>query len=263
MHGESAGAEQPGKVTSQLRWLCHRLGDPAFAVLGEGNAAVRSGQVQWMTATGSSLADLGPDDVVAIRPAGLMAAVDDAAQDDDHWRTLVAEWRVDPASPKPSIEAPMHALASVLTGAPWTAHTHPDAVLQIVTSPAWREFANHPLFPDQVVVCGPRMATLPYVDPGRDLAAATARALNEFADASGRWPRVVLMQNHGVLTLGSSPEEALNITVMVAKAARIWIGGHAVGGPEPMSDAAVERIDSRSDEAARRDVINRVAAQTS
>ena len=44
----------------------------------------------------------------------------------------------------------------------------------------------------------------------------------------------------------------LNITAMAVKTARVLIGTYALGGPHPMSAAAVDRIHSRPDEAYRR-----------
>jgi hypothetical protein len=58
------------------------------------------------------------------------------------------------------------------------------------------------------------------------------------------------------VALGQSAQEALNITFMADKWARILIGTHALGGPQFMPENEVERIDCRLDEHYRRKQIS-------
>ena len=101
-------------------------------------------------------------------------------------------------------------------------------------------------------MCGAVPAVVPYVDPGFALALAVRAELRRYRAAYGFSPRLLLMENHGILALGQTAAEALNITLMADKWARILAGTYALGGPRFMSEVDVARIDSRLDEHERR-----------
>jgi ribulose-5-phosphate 4-epimerase/fuculose-1-phosphate aldolase len=64
-----------------------------------------------------------------------------------------------------------------------------------------------------------------------------------------RQPRLILLQNHGLIALGATPEAVLATTLMAAKAAEIFVGSAAIGGrPRFLTAAQVIRIAGRSDE---------------
>jgi rhamnose utilization protein RhaD (predicted bifunctional aldolase and dehydrogenase) len=155
-----------------------------------------------------------------------------------------------------TIEAALHAVASIVTGCAWTAHTHPTAVTGLLSSDAGRLFAEHPLFPDQIVVTGTSALHVPYTDPGLPLARAFRAALEDYAARTGRWPRLVLLANHGMVALGRTANEVFEITRMTDKSARIFAVAAAAGTVIPLSAEAVERIDTRPDEEYRRRVLH-------
>lgn len=238
----------------ELAALSRRLGDPGheFAILGEGNAGVAVDAVQLVTASGSRLASAAPEDMVALDRRALLAELDGTADGDQSWSRAVASTVRDAGTKVATIEAALHAVASLVTGSPWTAHTHPVAVTGILSSDAGRRFAAAPLFPDQVVMTGPSACYLPYTDPGRPLATAFRDALHDHADRVGQWPRVVLLANHGMVAIGETAGDVFEITQMTDKAARIFLAAGAAGVVEPLSAAAVRRIDTRPDEDFRR-----------
>jgi len=240
---------------SELVDLCHALGrtHDDLAILGEGNAATVVGDRQLVSATGSELASLTSEQVVAIRPAAVLDALASGPHDDAVWAALMADARTDNAGPRASIEGPLHVIAGAITGCRWSAHTHPVAVTAILASAQARRFADEPLFPDQIVMCGPRACLIPYVDPGYPLARATDAAIRSFHAEAGVWPRLLLLQNHGMVALGETAREVLNISLMAVKAARIFLAASSLGGPPtPLSAANIARIDGRADEHLRR-----------
>jgi rhamnose utilization protein RhaD (predicted bifunctional aldolase and dehydrogenase) len=87
-----------------------------------------------------------------------------------------------------------------------------------------------------IVVCGAVPAVVPYVDPGFALAQAVHAELRRYRAAYGFAPRLMLMANHGILALGQTATEELNITLMADKWARIFVGTYALGGPPFMSE---------------------------
>jgi ribulose-5-phosphate 4-epimerase/fuculose-1-phosphate aldolase len=61
-------------------------------------------------------------------------------------------------------------------------------------------------------------------------------------------PRVILLENHGIITLGRSPDAVLAAMLMAEKAATIWAGASALGGPTFLPQREVDRIAGRADE---------------
>jgi ribulose-5-phosphate 4-epimerase/fuculose-1-phosphate aldolase len=68
----------------------------------------------------------------------------------------------------------------------------------------------------------------------------------------GAPPKVILLQNHGLIALGTTPAEVDSITAMYVKTCRVLAGTYAFGGPHFLSAEAVRRIHTRPDEAYRR-----------
>ena len=61
-------------------------------------------------------------------------------------------------------------------------------------------------------------------------------------------PRMILMENHGIVTLGTTPQAVLAATLMAEKAASVWVGAAALGGPMFLSKRDIDRIANRADE---------------
>ena len=61
---------------------------------------------------------------------------------------------------------------------------------------------------------GPDSVFVPYVDPGVILAKAIRDGIATYRAEWNLVPKVIYMQNHGVIALGGSTQEALNITAM-------------------------------------------------
>jgi ribulose-5-phosphate 4-epimerase/fuculose-1-phosphate aldolase len=59
--------------------------------------------------------------------------------------------------------------------------------------------------------------------------------------------KVILMQNHGLIPLGNSALEVVPFTAMYVKTAHVILGTYALGGPHPLSPAAMARIHTRPD----------------
>ena len=73
-----------------------------------------------------------------------------------------------------------------------------------------------------------------------------------------RWsavPKVVYMQNHGVIAIGASPIECINITTMVIKAARIRHMALQAGGTATLPEATIAYLLGRPDEKYRQQVL--------
>ena len=239
-------------ILASLVSMSNELGDPRndFVILGEGNTSARLGEDTFaVKASGTSLCSIHAGQFVEVSFEGVLALLDREDAGDEDVKTALEAARVDSSSPlRPSVETVLHASLLSLPGINFVGHTHPTAVNSILCSVNWREAVSGRMFPDEIVSCGIAPVVVEYVDPGLPLARELHRRVREFMDGVGAPPRVVLMQNHGMIALGSSPTDVLSITAMSVKAARVLAGTQAFGGPHFLSEQNVLRIHSRPDE---------------
>ena len=232
--------------------LSHELGreDRALAILGEGNTSVRlSDRTFVVKASGSNLATLDAGGTAECRFDKLLPLLDRQAMSDAAIDEALFAARTDPKARKPSVEAVFHAYLLTLPGVNFVGHTHPVAVNQLLCSRHGRTFARRRLFPDEVVCCGVESVFVPYTDPGLKLAQAIRAAVVASIRRLARPPRVILLENHGLIALGPTPASVLAATLMGAKAAAIFAGAAAAGGtPRFLTPAQVVRIAGRPDE---------------
>jgi len=242
-------------IIEDLLALSHELGreERQLAILGEGNTSARlTEQTFLVKASGTCLGTLSKDDVVECRFDGLLPLLEKESLTDQQVDDALLAARVDPKAKKPSVEAIFHAYLLTLPGIKFVGHAHATAVNQVLCSPRARDFAEQRTFPDEIVCCDVASAFVPYTDPGLKLSHAIRRQIQEFVQKHQRQPRVVLMQNHGVITLGATWQAVLTAMLMAEKAARVFVGAAALGGPVFLSNANTMRIAGRPDEAYRR-----------
>lgn len=235
--------------------LSHELGreDRQLVILGEGNTSARIDEgTFWVKASGSQLGTITEAGFTQVKMDAILALVEREHMSQEEVQAIWPEVMVDPQQKRPSVETFLHALCLSEGGANWVAHTHPISCNAILCSRLGAEpFMRH-LFPDGIVVCGRYPAVVPYVDPGFALAKAVRAELRRYQDTYGVAPKLLLMVNHGITALGQTMQEALNITLMADKWARILLGTYALGGPHYMPDEEAARIDNRLDEHYRR-----------
>jgi rhamnose utilization protein RhaD (predicted bifunctional aldolase and dehydrogenase) len=238
-------------AVESLITLSHDLGreDRGMAILGEGNASVRLREGRFLVkASGSALSTLHKHELVECDAEPLLNHLEKKTSTDKEIDRVLMESRVDRSSRKPSVEALFHAFLLSLEGIHFAGHTHAVAVNRLLCSRRAREFATRRIFPDEVVCCGVASVFVPYTDPGFRLARAIRARTLSFIKMHRTLPRVILMQNHGLITIGRTPAAVLAAMLMAEKAASIWVGAAAVGGPTFLSERHVERIAGRSDE---------------
>ena len=245
-------SSSPPDLVNRLLDLSHQLGreDRKLAILGEGNTSARVSDTTFVVkASGSNLATLAPAGVTECRFADLLPLLKAKSMTDAAIDEALFASRVTADARKPSVEAIFHAYLLTLPGVNFVGHTHPIAVNQLLCSKHARNFARRRTFPDEIVCCGVESVFVPYTDPGLKLAQAMQRAVVAYIKRLSRPPRVILLENHGFIALGATPESVLASTLMGAKAAEIFVGTAAIGGsPRFLTTAQVVRIAGRPDE---------------
>ena len=131
-------------------------------------------------------------------------------------------------------------------------HSHPSAINQLMCSEQAADFAMKRRFPDEVVLCGPRSVLTPYADPGLPLALLMRERVQAYMEELGEAPKVILLENHGMIALGDTPSEILHITAMAVKAARIHLGALLTGAPTYLPEDEIWHLYRRPDEIFRR-----------
>lgn len=225
-----------------------------LVILAEGNTSIRAGAGRMLVkASGAGMPTASESDFVAVATAPLIDLVSSEAASDDEVDTVLGRARVDPAGPRPSMEALLHAVCLEEAEATVVAHTHPVAVNAILCSDRAETLVAGSLFPDQIVVMGRHNLLVHYADPGLALARVVRDGLRRHRAEHGAPPKVLYLVNHGIFVLADSPAQALAVTTMTVKAARILLGALSAGEPRYLSEADAERIDVRPDEQRRRE----------
>lgn len=238
-------------VISALLELCRGLGieERKLAILGEGNVSATVSEAEFLIkASGSSLASMSGDDLTLCNADAVRALLDRKGITDGEIESALMESRSRPGDKKPSVEAAFHAWLLTLENVQFVGHCHPTAVNQVLCSPRARDFAERRLFPDEVVCCGPASVFVPYTDPGLPLAREIRERTLLFIKQHITVPRLILLQNHGLIALGPTGQPVLSAILMATKAAEIFVGAASLGGPNFMAQKDVDRITSRPDE---------------
>jgi len=228
--------EVPDKhdVLRRLVAMSRSLGQPEkdYVILSEGNTSARiDGATFWVKASGVEMHRIDAGGFVEMAFEGVQATLDSSDLSGEQVKYRLMAARVNPTvQAQPSMETLLHALVLRLGGTRYVAHTHPTPIKAILCAQgAEAAFAGH-IFPAEVVVCGEPLF-VPYATPGQPLARAVRESLRTYNDRYSQPPRVILLQNHGLVALGPTPEAVIAITAMMVRAARALLGTYALGGP--------------------------------
>lgn len=239
---------------AELIELGRQLGQEqrGLAILGEGNISVKLTDTHFaVKASGSALATLTKRDVIVCDIQRVLAMLEQTSPGDEAIEAALLAARVDVAAKKPSLEAMFHASLLSLPGVQFVAHCHPLNANRVLCSPRAAALAEQRLFPDHVVYCGASSVFVPYADPGLPLAREIAQRTAKFREETGSAPKLILLANHGTIALGPTMLSVLACTMMAEKAAAIFVGAAALGGPKYLTAREVQRIATRKDEAHR------------
>lgn len=209
----------PSEARHDLALRCYTarlLGaEPALVLHGGGNTSVKTRgrtileedvEVLFVKASGFDLANIGSDGHMALdlrRAQGLAVL---PAGDDDLLAAALAALKLDPRSPAPSIEAPVHALLPPK----FIDHTHAEAILALSNRAEGERVVREAL--------GEHVIVLPYVEPGIELARATLAAFQEQPDARG-----MVWLHHGLLTWGETARESYERTIELVTRAELYL----------------------------------------
>lgn len=224
--------------------LAHRLGThPArLALWNEGTvAAALPGGKLATTAAHASLAALSEADIVEYNLARVQALVDQ----DDVTEEDLNEARIETSNTaQPCADLFPYAELLAFEGVNFAAHTQPISINQIICSPRARQFADRRNLPYEITLCGSASVLVPFAPPGPTMAREMKRKITLWQDRYKGTPKVILLQNHGMITLGESIDEVMMVTEMTLKFAEIFLGAAMMGGPEFLKPTHVSLIEA-------------------
>ena len=230
-------------VNNDLLELAHWAGThPARRILGREGAvaATLPGCLFAISAARTELARLEMASLVEfdLTKARALVALEDITPEQ------IGEAQTNPAAPVPSSDALAVADLFAFEGVHFALHCHPVPVNQIVCSPRARQFSDRRNLPEEILVCGQSSVLIPYVLPGLPLAKEIRRKLVLWRDRYKTVPRLILLQNNGMIALGETVEEVKAVTEMAVKCAEVFIGAAMLGGPEFLKPNYIAHIDT-------------------
>jgi rhamnose utilization protein RhaD (predicted bifunctional aldolase and dehydrogenase) len=219
----------------QLVELSREYGsDPRWVLAGGGNTSYKDDSTLSIKASGFPLGSIGPEGFARMRRAELAKTWEASYPQDPAEREaatladLMAA-REEGEEKRPSVETLMHDLFPY----PYVIHTHPSLVNGL-TCAQDGEAAARRLF-------GERLLWVPAIEPGYILALEMRRLATRYAEAQGEFPRLVMLQNHGLVVTGESAEEIRALHRDVERTIR----GALVREPDPSAVDADEAARDR------------------
>ena len=213
----------------QLLKLSHFYGsDPEMVIGGGGNTSVKTDGVLWVKGSGYSLATIPCEGFVELDRAKLQKLLDcelppDRNGREEEFKKQVMGARANPEKgQRPSVEAVLHHLMP----GKFVVHSHATLVNMFTCCVNGEELIRQTL--------GDAAIWIGDVDPGFVLAKTVEELLKAYKKQTGRnCPRVVIMQNHGLVVCGDTPEQVRADTDWVLKTLRARLdktaGGDAFG----------------------------------
>ena len=171
-----------------------------FVLAGGGNTSVKVGQILYVKASGTSLAQATPESFVKINRTRLQAIFENphtgtaAAREEWVLQKLLAARTLGEEKKRPSVETLLHDLLPHA----FVVHTHP-ALVNGITCSQQGHAAVKKLFGDSVV-------WIPYTDPGYPLSLLVKKILDARGHLDARKPLAILLQNHGLIVAGPTPQ---------------------------------------------------------
>lgn len=172
-----------------------------FVIAGGGNTSYKDNDKLYVKASGVSLATIGENgfavlDRKAMQIISQKTYSQEVMERENQIKHDLLNARLNPESGlRPSVEASLHNLMAYR----FVVHTHSTKVNGLMCAKE-AENMTAQLFGDEVVY-------IPYVDPGYILFKEVESRVTAYRERTGKEPKVLLLQNHGIFVAADTVEE--------------------------------------------------------
>lgn len=175
-----------------------------YVIAGGGNTSFKNGEKLWIKASGITLADIQKDGFVCLSRKKLQLISNkkyslNSDERENEVKIDLFNAVLGDDGKRPSVETSLHDLVNYQ----FVVHTHPTLVNSIMCSKKAKE-KSFELFGDDILF-------IEYTDPGYVLFKKVAGELNNFRVKKGFDPKIILLENHGILVSADSFDEIKEI----------------------------------------------------
>ncbi|KTD87788.1 bifunctional rhamnulose-1-phosphate aldolase/short-chain dehydrogenase [Paenibacillus etheri] len=163
-------------------------------------------EVMWVKGSGSDLATMKAGNFTGLRLEDIVPLFDREEMPDEEMVAYLANCMIDPKHPRASIETLLHAFLPFKH----VDHTHPDAIISLCCAHNGKDIARE--------IYGDRFVWVPYIRPGFTLSKMIAEGVLANPQAE-----LVLMEKHGLVTWGDTPEACYAKTISIINEAERYI----------------------------------------
>jgi len=157
---------------------------------------------------------------------------------------------------KGSMELEFHIHLMEFEDINYISHTHPTNTIKILCSTEYSKlFSEKRLFPDQVIFNGKKSCFIPYAKPGSDLNVVIKKCITSFIEIEKFFPKLILLENHGIIACGKTVDECVIITEICEKAAEIFIGAKMLGDIKFLTDKEINDLTNDKKEKYRQNLL--------
>lgn len=205
-----------------------------FVVGMEGNVSKKINDGYIIKSSGANLKNLNDNELISF---------------DKNWN------QIDNFESRPTMEIGFHKFLLNFDLVNVICHTHPTNTMKILSSLESKKFSNNRMFPDQVIFNGVKSCLIPYVTPGKELTELMTKKVNEFILSEGFFPKLILLENHGIVACGTNENECIIITEICEKSAEIFLGAYSLGGVIFLEHSEVTKLSNDNSEKYRKSKI--------
>jgi rhamnose utilization protein RhaD (predicted bifunctional aldolase and dehydrogenase)/NAD(P)-dependent dehydrogenase (short-subunit alcohol dehydrogenase family) len=213
--------------------------DPEFVLAGGGNTSVKVGDRLFVKGSGYALATIPPEGFVEMDRIKLEALLNSGLSEgrterEAEFKAATLEARIYPEkNQRPSVEALLHHLMP----GQFVVHTH-STLVNMITCCADGPRLSREMAADVVWI--------PEIDPGYLLSRKLRESIEEYKKRTGKsCPRAILMQNHGLVIAGDSPDEIRGHTDWLVDTLREKLAA-AAGAPAFGAVSSLDATTARS-----------------
>jgi len=174
-----------------------------YVLAGGGNTSFKENGVLYVKGSGSQLSDIKPEQFVAMDIGKLLemivreypASMSDSEREKNALADMMAARLPGEEEKRPSVEATIHAMFPYK----FVLHVHPP-LINGMTCGKTGEDVFKDLFVEKAV-------WIDLIKPGLILAQTCNRVFTEYAKKTGKYPDIVILQNHGIFVAADTVEE--------------------------------------------------------